>query len=33
MKKYIILIPIFNDRESLKILIEKINEELNSINA
>ena len=33
MKKYIILIPIFNDRESLTILIEKINEELNSINA
>ena len=33
MKKYIILIPIFNDRESLKILIEKINEEMNSINA
>ena len=33
MKKYIILIPIFNDRESLKILTEKINEELNSINA
>ena len=33
MKKYVILIPIFNDRESLTILIEKINEELNSINA
>ena len=33
MKKYIILIPIYNDRESLKMLIEKINEELNSINA
>ncbi len=33
MKKYIILIPIFNDRESLTILIEKINEELNSLNA
>ena len=33
MKKYIILIPIFNDRVSLKILIEKINEEINSINA
>ena len=33
MKKYVILIPIFNDRESLKILIEKINEELKSINA
>ena len=33
MKKYVILIPIFNDRESLTKLIEKINEELNSINA
>ena len=33
MKKYIILIPIYNDRESLTILIEKINEELNSVNA
>ena len=33
MKKYVILIPIFNDRESLTILIEKINEELNGINA
>ena len=33
MKKYVILIPIFNDRESLTILTEKINEELNSINA
>ena len=33
MKKYIILIPIYNDRESLKKLIEKINEELNGVNA
>ena len=33
MKKYVILIPIFNDRESLTILIEKINEELDSMNA
>ncbi len=33
MKKYVILIPIFNDRESLTRLIEKINEEFNSINA
>ena len=33
MKKYTILIPIYNDRESLTKLIEKINEELNSINA
>ena len=33
MKKYTILIPIYNDRESLTKLIEIINEELNSINA
>ncbi len=33
MKKYIILIPIYNDRESLTKLIENINGELNSINA
>ena len=33
MKKYTILIPIYNDRESLTKLIEKINEELNSIDA
>ena len=33
MKKYIILIPIFNDRESLNKLIENINEELNSVTA
>ena len=33
MKKYIILIPIYNDRESLTKLIEKINEELNGLNA
>ncbi len=33
MKKYTILIPIFNDRESLNRLIENINEELNSVNA
>tara|TARA_Y100001970_G_scaffold263483_1_gene348981 strand:+ start:5300 stop:6169 length:870 start_codon:yes stop_codon:yes gene_type:complete len=30
--KYIILIPIFNDRESLKILIEKINYEIKDLN-
>ncbi len=30
--KYIILIPIYNDRESLKILIEKINDALRDIN-
>ena len=33
MKKYTILIPIYNDRDSLTKLIEKINEELNSVNA
>jgi glycosyltransferase involved in cell wall biosynthesis len=33
MKKYTILIPIYNDRESLTKLIGKINEELNSVNA
>ncbi|MDC3125248.1 glycosyltransferase [Candidatus Pelagibacter sp.] len=32
MKKYTILIPIYNDRESLTKLIENINEELNNIN-
>jgi len=30
--KYIILIPIFNDRESLKLLIEKINYEIKDLN-
>ena len=33
MKKYTILIPIFNDRESLNRLIENINEELNNVTA
>ncbi len=33
MKKYIILIPIYNDRKSLSILIENINGELNGLNA
>ena len=33
MKKYTILIPIYNDRESLKKLIENINEELKGVNA
>ncbi len=32
MKKYTILIPIYNDRESLAKLIENINEELNGVN-
>ncbi len=30
--KYIILIPIFNDRESLKLLIENINNEIKDLN-
>ena len=30
--KYVILIPIYNDRESLKILIENINNELKDLN-
>ena len=33
MKKYTILIPIYNDRESLTKLIENINEELNGVNS
>ena len=33
MKKYTILIPIYNDRESLTKLIENINEELNVVNS
>ena len=33
MKKYTILIPIYNDRESLTKLIENINRELNGVNA
>jgi len=32
MKKYIILVPIYNDRESLKTLIENINEEIKGLN-
>ena len=30
--KYIILIPIYNDRESLKLLIENINNEIKDLN-
>ena len=30
--KYVILIPIYNDRESLKLLIENINHEINDLN-
>ena len=33
MKKYIILIPIYNDRESLTKLIENINSEVKSLNS
>ena len=29
--KYVILIPIYNDRESLKILIENINSEIKDL--
>ena len=32
MKKYVILIPIYNDRESLKILVENINSEIKDLN-
>ena len=30
--KYVILIPIYNDRESLKLLIENINNEIKGLN-
>ena len=30
--KYVILIPIYNDRESLKILIENINSKIKGLN-
>ena len=33
MKKYVILIPIYNDRESLTKLIENINFEIEGINS
>ena len=33
MKKYIILIPIYNDRESLTKLVEDINSEIEGINS
>ena len=33
MKKYVILIPIYNDRESLTKLIENINSEIKGINS
>ena len=33
MKKYIILIPIYNDRESLTKLIENINSEIKYLNS
>ena len=33
MKKYFILIPVYNDRESLTKLIDNINQELNGLNA
>ena len=31
--KYVILIPIYNDRESLKLLIENINQEIADLNS
>jgi len=31
--KYVILIPIYNDRESLKLLIENINQEIKDLNS
>ena len=30
--KYVVLIPIYNDRESLKLLIENINHEIKDLN-
>ena len=30
--KYVILIPIYNDRESLKILVENINSQIKDLN-
>ena len=30
--KYVILIPIYNDRESLKLLVENINSEIKDLN-
>ena len=33
MKKYVILIPIYNDRESLTKLIENINSEIEGSNS
>ena len=30
--KYVILVPIYNDRESLKLLIENINNEVKDLN-
>ena len=30
--KYVILVPIYNDRESLKLLIENINHEIKDLN-
>ena len=30
--KYIILVPIYNDRESLKLLIKNINSEIKDLN-
>ena len=31
--KYVILVPVYNDRESLKLLIENINNEIKGLNS
>ena len=31
--KYVILVPVYNDRESLKLLIENINYEIKDLNS
>ena len=31
--KYVILVPVYNDRESLKLLIENINHEIKDLNS
>ena len=31
--KYVILVPIYNDRESLKLLIKNINHEIKDLNS
>ena len=31
--KYVILVPVYNDRESLKLLVENINQEIKDLNS